>query len=44
VIDLASGHETRLVVETALYDRKLPATLFNSQTLADESLESEYRP
>lgn len=44
VIDLASGHETRLVVDTALYDRNLPATLFNSQTLADENLESEYRP
>ncbi len=44
VIDLASGHETRLVVDTALYDRNLPATLFNAQTLADENLESEYRP
>lgn len=44
VIDVANGHETRLVVDTALYDRNLPATLFNAQTLADENLESEYRP
>jgi len=44
VTDLASGHETRLVVENAKYDRKLPARLFSSQALADESLESGYRP
>lgn len=44
MIDLESGHETRIVVDTALYDQKLPAKLFTSQALADESLESEYRP
>ena len=44
VIDLASGHETRMVVDVALYDQRLPAKLFTSQALADESLESEYRP
>lgn len=44
MIDLESGHETRLVVDVAQYDQKLPAKLFTSQTLADESLESEYRP
>lgn len=44
MIDLASGHETRLVIDTALYDQKLPTKLFTSQALADESLESEYRP
>jgi hypothetical protein len=44
MIDLTSGHETRLVIDSALYDQKLPAKLFTSQTLADESLESEYRP
>ena len=44
VIDLTSGHETRLVVDTALYDRNLPHTLFNNRTLADENLELEYRP
>ena len=44
MIDLASGHETRMVVDAALYDQKLPAKLFTSQALADESLESEYRP
>jgi hypothetical protein len=44
MIDLKSGHETRMVVDMALYDQKLPAKLFTSQALADESLESEYRP
>lgn len=44
MIDLQNGHETRLVIDTALYDQKLPAKLFTSQALADESLESEYRP
>lgn len=44
IIDMESGHETRMVVDAALYDQKLPAKLFTSQVLADESLESEYRP
>jgi hypothetical protein len=44
MIDLSSGHETRMVVDVALYDQRLPAKLFTSQALADESLESEYRP
>ncbi|MHB1052146.1 MAG: outer membrane lipoprotein-sorting protein [Thiobacillus sp.] len=44
MIDLSSGHETRMVVDVALYDQKLPVKLFTSQALADESLESEYRP
>jgi hypothetical protein len=44
MIDLSSGRETRMVVEEALYDRKLPAKLFTSQALADEQLEAEHRP
>jgi len=44
IIDLSSGHETRMVIDSALYNQKLPAKLFTSQALADESLESEYRP
>ena len=44
MIDLSTGHETRIVIDVALYDQKLPAKLFTSQTLADENLESEYRP
>ena len=44
VIDLSSGHETRMVIDSALYNQKLPAKLFTSQALADESIESEYRP
>ncbi len=42
--DLASGHETRLTVEEILYDRRLPAKLFSTQTLEDESAEEDYRP
>lgn len=44
MIDLGSGHETRMVVDAALYDQKLPASLFTPQTLADETLEMDYRP
>lgn len=44
MIDLDSGHETRMVVDVALYDQKLPTKLFTTQALADESLESDYRP
>lgn len=42
--DLASGHQTRLTVEEILYDRRLPAKLFSTQTLEDESAEEDYRP
>lgn len=44
MIDLASGRETRMVVESVQYDRRLPARLFTAQALADERLEEEYRP
>lgn len=44
MIDLGSGHETRIVARSAVYDRKLPARLFTTQALEDEQLESEYRP
>lgn len=43
-VDLSTGHETRLVVESIRYDRKLPGKLFTTQMLADDSLESRYRP
>lgn len=43
-VDLGTGHETRLIVESIRYDRKLPAKLFTTQVLADDSLESRYRP
>lgn len=42
--DLSSGHQTRLTVEQILYDRRLPARLFSTQTLEDESAEEDYRP
>ena len=44
VIDLASGHETRMIVEEVLFDRKLPARLFTARALADENVEAEFRP
>lgn len=44
MINLATGHETRMVIDEVRYDRRLPAKLFTSQALADENLESEYRP
>ncbi len=42
--DLQNGHQTRLVVEKVLYDRKLPTTLFTSRALAEERQEREFRP
>ncbi len=42
--DLLSGHETRLQVQKVIYDRKLPDRLFSSRALADEQIESEFRP
>ena len=42
--DLGSGHETRMVIQRALYDRKLPERLFTSRALADEQLEADFRP
>jgi hypothetical protein len=42
--ELASGNATRLIVEKILYNRKLPASLFTTETLEDESLEEDYRP
>jgi hypothetical protein len=41
--DLAQGSETRLIVESARYDRKLPDRLFTARALADERYESEFR-
>ncbi len=42
--DLQTGHQTRLVVEKVLYDRKLPASLFTSRTLAEDRQERALRP
>lgn len=42
--DLSTGHSTRLLVDAAKYDRKLPPQLFTPKALADETLEAEYRP
>lgn len=42
--DLETGHQTRLTVERILYDRRLPAKLFSTQMLEDESAEEDFRP
>lgn len=41
--DLTQGSETRLIVEAARYDRRLPDRLFTPRALADERYESEFR-
>ncbi len=43
-LDLATGNETRLVAQTIKFDRKLPARLFTSRALSDESIEAGFRP
>jgi hypothetical protein len=42
--DLGNDHQTRLTLESTQYDRGLPARLFSTQLLEDESAEEEYRP
>lgn len=42
--DLNTGHQTRMVMDNVLYDQNLPSKLFTSQALADENIETEYRP
>lgn len=42
--DLETRHQTRLQVDKVLYDRRLPASLFTSRTLADERQERDIRP
>ncbi len=44
LVDLASGHQTRLIVQKILYDRRLPDSLFTTRALEDESGEKKYRP
>lgn len=44
VTDLRNGHMTRMVAAHVEYDRRLPKRLFTPQVLADEAIESEYRP
>jgi len=42
--NLDSGHQTRLLVERAQYNRKLPARLFTARSLGDETYEADFRP
>lgn len=43
-VDLVSGNETRMLSPTIKFDRKLPARLFSTQALSDESIETTHRP
>ena len=42
--DLVTGNETRMLSQTIKFDRKLPARLFSTQALSDESIEATHRP
>ena len=42
--DLDSGSTTRLTLERVHYNQELPASLFNTRTLADPTLDRPYRP
>lgn len=42
--DLNSGSSTRLTLDRVRYNPKLPASLFNTRTLADPTLDRPYRP
>ncbi len=42
--DLNSGHQTRLTLDRAVYDKGLPERLFTPQSLEDESVEESYQP
>jgi len=44
MMDLRSGHRTRLKVERIVYDRSLPERLFSSRALEQERMEKEFRP
>jgi len=44
MVDLNSGHSTRLVIESVKYDQGLPDSLFSRQALSDDRLELPYRP
>lgn len=44
VADLDSGHQTRLLVGLAQYNRKLPERLFTARSLGDETYEADFRP
>ena len=44
MLDLESGHQTRLVSDVTLYDQELPDALFSVRALEDPSIERDYRP
>lgn len=44
MVDLDSGHQTRLIAETVLYDRDLPDSLFSVRVLEDPAQEQAFRP
>ncbi|NBC48505.1 MAG: outer membrane lipoprotein-sorting protein [Gammaproteobacteria bacterium] len=42
--DLESGHQTRILNEKTVYDRRLPAHLFTNRALQDPSIDQRFRP
>ncbi len=44
IVDLQSGHQTRLIFTKVVYDRDLPVSLFSESALTDSEFEVNYRP
>jgi len=44
MIDLKTGHTTRITQTSVKYNQNIPERLFTSQALADDSAESRFRP
>jgi hypothetical protein len=44
LVDLGSGHQTRLIVQKIAYDRNLPENVFSTRALEDKSVEEKHRP
>jgi hypothetical protein len=44
MINLRSGHRTRLVTELAKYDQGIPEDFFSTRALENPRIEEQYRP
>ena len=44
MLDLETGHLTRVTQKAVKYNQKIPARLFTSQGLADDAKEKTFRP
>ena len=44
IMDVKTGHTTRIIVDAILYDQQLPDELFTHQSLEDPKIELKFRP